>query len=286
MPGTDLRVTRRTLAMLRDTLTIAAGCSGDVDAAHLLRLKPGSLPRDAHAGGAAGGAAGREVLTLEAFRAEVDPDAFYSERELVALYVETYPPATSPALDRKVARNRRLRDRQDAALACMEASLVEAPQPEHTLGGWFDVRLVARLAAAGITTFAELLALMRVRRRRWYRAVPRVGAIGAQRISDFIAQHPDTLGYLSPLAVTPRRQLVAGRRGAARGAARAGGARRLGRLEPRAGARAPGRTEHRPEGGPCVDRNPRRAYRRAAERLLPWAIAVNGAPLSSLHPRD
>ncbi|MDR5645742.1 hypothetical protein [Burkholderia cenocepacia] len=103
----------------------------DVDAAHLLRPKPGSLPRDAHAGGAAGPAAGREVPTLEAFRAEVDPDAFYSERELVALYVETYPPASSPTLDRKVARNRRLRDRQDAALALMEASHAEAPQPEH-----------------------------------------------------------------------------------------------------------------------------------------------------------
>ena len=120
--------------------------------------------------------------SIDAFRAEVDPDAFYSERELVALYVETYPPATSPALDRKVARNRRLRDRQDAALARMEASLVEAPQPEHTLDGWFDARLVARLAAAGVTTFAELLALMRARRQRWYRAVPRLGAIGAQRI--------------------------------------------------------------------------------------------------------
>ncbi|WP_230959932.1 hypothetical protein [Burkholderia cepacia] len=92
------------------------------DAAHLLRLKPGSLPRDAHAGAAVG----REVPTLEAFRAEADPDAFYSERELVALYVETYPPATSPALDRKVTRNR-----PDAALARMEASLVEAPLPEH-----------------------------------------------------------------------------------------------------------------------------------------------------------
>ncbi|ABO59118.1 hypothetical protein Bcep1808_6212 [Burkholderia vietnamiensis G4] len=29
-----------------------------------------------------------------------------------------------------------------------------------------------------------------------------------------------------------------------------------------------------------------RACWRAAERLLPWAIAVNGAPLSSLHTRD
>ena len=42
------------------------------DAPHLLRLKPGSLPCDAHAGGAEGGAADREVPTLEAFRAEVD----------------------------------------------------------------------------------------------------------------------------------------------------------------------------------------------------------------------
>ncbi|VWC73635.1 integrase family protein [Burkholderia aenigmatica] len=107
VPGTDVRVTRRALAMLRDTLTIAARRARDVDAAHLLRLKPGSLPRDAHTGAAAG----HDVPTLEVFRDAVDPDAVYNERELVALYVETYPPASSIALDRKVARNRRLRER-------------------------------------------------------------------------------------------------------------------------------------------------------------------------------
>ncbi|WP_244105906.1 hypothetical protein [Burkholderia ambifaria] len=73
--------------------------------------------------------------TVEAFRSTVDPDAFYSERELVALYVETYPRTSSPALDCKIARNRYLRDCQDAALARMEASLVEAPQHEHALHG-------------------------------------------------------------------------------------------------------------------------------------------------------
>lgn len=52
-----------------------------------------------------------EVRALEAFRETVDPDAVYIERELVALHVDTYPPVSSPALDRKVAR--------------MEASLVE-----------------------------------------------------------------------------------------------------------------------------------------------------------------
>ncbi|WP_244100427.1 phage integrase family protein [Burkholderia ambifaria] len=45
----------------------------------------------------------------------------------------------------------------------MEASLVEAPQLERTLDGWFDARLVARLEAAGITTFAKLLAHLRER---------------------------------------------------------------------------------------------------------------------------
>ncbi|WP_268838532.1 phage integrase family protein [Burkholderia sp. WTPI3] len=300
-PGTDVRVTRRTLATLRDTLTIAARRARDIDAAHLLRLKPGSLPRDAHAGTEAG----LQVPTLEAFRAEVDPDAFYSERELVALYVETYPPASSPALDRKVARNRRLRERQDAALARMEASLVEAPQPEHTLDGWFDVKLVARLAAAGVTSFAELLALMRARRHRWYCAVPRLGKIGAQRITDFIAQHPDTLGYLSPLAITPRRQLAAGHPA----------------LQPVPGALADVvplealRVPTALDGSAGLNRAPvpahqaelntdlqavhawiatrgarseatRRAYRREAERLLLWAIVAKGKPLSSLNTMD
>ncbi|KVD16047.1 hypothetical protein WI80_00020 [Burkholderia ubonensis] len=148
---------------MRDTLTIAV---------HFLRLKPGSLRRDVHAGAAAGRA--MEMPTPEAVPVAVDPDAVYSERELGALYVETYPPVSSTAIERKVARNRRPRDRQDAALARMEASLVGAPRPEHMLDDWFDAKLVARLAAASATTFAELLALIRARRLRWFRAAQRL----------------------------------------------------------------------------------------------------------------
>ncbi|WP_279609635.1 phage integrase family protein [Burkholderia gladioli] len=210
VPGTDVGVTRRTLATLRDTLTIAARRAGDTDAAHLLRLKPGSLPAGAHAGAGQGQAPAAPVPpTLEAFRDQVDPDHFYSEQDLLALYLEQFPPASLPAIDRKVARNRRLRERQDAALARMEAALVEAPRPDRTLEGWFDAAVVARLAAVGITTFDELLALIRRRRQRWYTAVPRLGATGARRITDFIDQYASTLGYLSRLALVPRRQLVA-----------------------------------------------------------------------------
>ncbi|AOK56541.1 hypothetical protein WT74_28110 [Burkholderia stagnalis] len=55
-------------------------------------------------------------------------------------------------------------------------------------------------ATAGVAILTELPATDP-------RAAPH---LGAQRITDFVAQHPDTLGYLSPLAVTPRRQLAAG----------------------------------------------------------------------------
>ncbi|WP_265332886.1 phage integrase family protein [Burkholderia gladioli] len=109
--------------------------------------------------------------TLDAFRDAIDPDHVYSERDLLTLYLETYPPARSPAIDRKVARNRRLRERQDAALARMEAALVEAPRPDHALDGWFAPYLVTRLSDAGVATFAQLLGLIRRRRQRWYTAV-------------------------------------------------------------------------------------------------------------------
>ncbi|PCE30720.1 phage integrase family protein [Burkholderia ubonensis] len=71
----------------------------------------------------------------------------------------------------KIARNRQLSERQGAALARMAASPVEAPQPEHALDGQVVPQLVARLAATDVATFADLLALLRERRRRWYRTV-------------------------------------------------------------------------------------------------------------------
>ncbi|MBW5286793.1 tyrosine-type recombinase/integrase [Burkholderia gladioli] len=308
-PGTDVRVTRRTLATLRDTLTIAARRAGDRDAVHLLRLTPGSLPAEAHAGGAegAGGAGGEAAVppTLDAFRDAIDPDHVYSERDLLTLYLETYPPARSPTIDRKVARNRRLRERQDAALARMEAALVEAPRPDHALEGWFAPYLVTRLAEAGVATFAQLLGLIRRRRQRWYTAVPRLGAVGAERIVAFVDQHVDSLGYLSPLAMTPRRQLPAGH------PALQPVARAPADVAPLEALRVPAELD----GSAGLNRAPvpahqaelntdlqavrawieirgarseatRRAYRREAERLLLWAIVAKGKPLSSLNTMD
>ncbi|MGN4154653.1 hypothetical protein ACS0Y3_30280 [Burkholderia gladioli] len=102
-PGTDVRITRGTIAARR---------AGDIDAAHLLRFRPGSLPAEAQAGAGQGEPGAAPVPpTLDAFRDQVGPDHVYSGRDLLALYLEQFPPARSPTIDRKVTRNRRRRER-------------------------------------------------------------------------------------------------------------------------------------------------------------------------------
>ncbi len=294
-PRTDVQITRRTLATLRDTLTIAARRAGDIDAAHLLRLRPGSLPAEAHAGAGQGepGAAPVPPM-LDAFRDQVDPDHVYSERDLLALYLEQFPPARSPAIDRKVARNRRLRERQDAALARMEAALIEAPRPDHLLEGWFAPAVVERLAAAGVMTFHHLLALIWRRRQRWYTAVPRLGAVGTARIVAFVDQHAGSLDYLSLLAMTPRPAARAPSDVAPLEALRVPA-----ELDGSAGLNRAPVPAHQAELNTDLQavrawieirgarsEATRRAYRREAERLLLWAIVAKRKPLSSLNTLD
>jgi hypothetical protein len=293
-PGTDVRVTRRLVATLRDALAVAARRVRDIEAAHLLRLKPGSIPpSELH---------GRDdVPTLEAYRDQVDPDGVWSEVELLQLYRGDFPPPPSPTLDRKIARNARLRARQAAALERMERALVQDPAPEQPLDGWFEPVVAARLAAAGLTTLADLLALIQRRRQRWYTAVPRLGPKGAQRITDWLDLHARSLHcILSPLATTPRRQFATGHPVLTRPAVSADVApleslRVPPELDGSQGLNRAPVPAHQAELATDLDavnawiaiRGERsahtaRAYRREAERLLLWAIIVRRKPLSSL----
>ncbi len=133
------------------------------------------MPAEAHAGAGQGETGAAPVPpTLEAYRDQVDPDHVYSERELLAPSLEQFPPAHAPTIDRKVVRDRRLRKRQDAALARMEAALVEAPRPGHLFEGWLAPAVVVRLAAA-LMTPVLLLGLI----RRWH---PRLDAKGRHKL--------------------------------------------------------------------------------------------------------
>lgn len=296
--ATDVRTTRRLIDALRDTLSVLARRARDTEAAHLLRLRPGSIPLFEPLPATA-------VPTLEDFRERVDPDGVYGESELLALYEEEYPPATSPAMDRRAARNARLRRRQADALARMEANLAQDPRPDHPVDGWFEPVVTARLTAAGLTTIADVIELIEKRRHRWYAAVPRLGPKGAQRVVDWLQLHAEALQYsLSPLALLPRRQwrpedaarardsgvtdgdsLIMAPLEALRVPAALDGSKGTNR----AGASAGFDTDIR---AICAwldarsgSEHTRRAYRREAERLLLWALWEKGEPLSSLDNR-
>jgi site-specific recombinase XerD len=297
--STDVRTTRRLIDALRDTLSVLARRARDTEAAHLLRLRPGSIPLFEPEPAAAAPA-------LEDFRERTDPDGVYSESELLALYEEAYPPDASPALDRRAARNARLRRRQADALARMEASLAQDPRPDHPVEGWFEPAITARLTAAGLITIADVIELIERRRHRWYTAVPRLGPKGAQRVVDWLQLHGQALRHtLSPVALVPRRQWQAtgavpahppqtGEHGeivvAPIEALRVPAALDGSKGSNRAGPGAPFGTDLRAIFAWLDARSgsahTRRAYRREAERLLLWALVEKGKPLSSLDSGD
>ncbi|MDR3099277.1 MAG: hypothetical protein LBV73_19665, partial [Paraburkholderia sp.] len=202
--GAPAAETERLIVTLRDALSAAARRTCDGEAAHLLRLRPGSLQdRLARAADAAdpaqvargepsgqsgkSGHPGRRPLpSLDDYRAQVDPDGFYGEAELLELYLADYPPGNVPdavpgtapsdapdsapdrAIARKIARNARLRERQAAALARMERALAADPAATDPVDGWFEPAVAARLMAAGLATLGALLERIAQRRQRWY----------------------------------------------------------------------------------------------------------------------
>jgi hypothetical protein len=218
-PFTDLRRTRTHLVWLRDALSIAARRAQDPAAARLLRLRPGSLSHTdedkviSTASVHKGATSAHTGPDLEAFRAETDPDGFYSEAELLELYAAAFPIERAHHHDKRRSRRHRLRERQVAALARLEFTLAELPDRSHALNTWFEPALAKRLEAAGLISLADLLALIERYRWRWHVQVPRIGPKTAARISTWLAANSQSLRCeISLLAFMPRRK------GAARGA--------------------------------------------------------------------
>ncbi|MCE4546167.1 MULTISPECIES: phage integrase family protein [unclassified Caballeronia] len=295
----DVRTTRRLIDALRDTLSVLARRARDTEAAHLLRLRPGSIPLFDPPPAAA-------APTLDDFRENIDPDGVYGESELLALYEEAYPPQSSPALDRRATRNARLRRRQAEALARMEASLAQDPRLDHPVDGWFEAAVTARLASAGLTTLADVIELIEQRGHRWHTAVPRLGPKGAQRIVGWLQLHGQALGHaLSQRALLPRRQWRAEdlstshtqpiEKGAAlaiaplevlRVPAALDGSKGSNRRDAEMSFETDIRAIFAWLDARSSSVHTRRAYRREAERLLLWALVEKGKPLSSLDGGD
>ena len=207
---------------------------------------------------------------------------------------------------RQIARYARTRHREDlavlmehpaaeraqharAVLQAIEALrhlTVPMPQVTDDVARWLSARIAGAIKAHGLRTLADLTVRI-PRRRRWWAAIPGLGATGARQVEAFFAAHPQLTASARALVpigaqhdVAPWERLhvpheVDGSRGT---------------------LRAPAATS-------TLDANndyeavqawlslhesaaTQRAYRKEAERLILWAIVERGKALSSLTTED
>jgi len=82
------------------------------------------------------------------------------------------------------------------AIRQIEALHQPSPRPEHSIQLWMARPLAQRLQYARLMTLADLMLLCNRRGHSWYREVPRIGSLTADRIVRFLSQHEGTLGAL------------------------------------------------------------------------------------------
>lgn len=211
------------------------------------------------------------------------------------------------AIRRRLSRFARQRHREDLA-ALFDRPLSERskharavaraiellptlPRPEPLIGDdiaqWLHPRAVRALQAQGIKTLAALTVRI-PRRRRWWVAVPGLGAAGARRIEAFFAAHPPLTERARALVVVeqPAQDIVPWEHIAvphevdgSHGTFRA----------PRASCTLDANNDYEAvQAWLALHESPatKTAYRKEAERLILWAIVERCRALSSLTTED
>lgn len=188
----DGRRVRAELQRLLDVLRGVARAQGRPELAALLRRDPEAMAD-----------VNLDRPSLDDFRAQ-QPEDFYSEAELLALYEARHG---APDARSGTRRRQRLRARQVAALQWLETVAVREPRPDDAVGAWLDERLAARLAQAGLARLGDLKQRIQTRGYHWHRDVERVGPAAAQRLAQWWQEHARTLGALPAWALVPPRRL-------------------------------------------------------------------------------
>ena len=168
--------------------------------------------------------------------------------------------------------------------------LHEAPVAVPLIGDdvdlWLSPRAAGALRAQEIKTLAALTVRI-PRRRRWWAAVPGLGAIGARRVEAFFAEHPDLteraralVPVSAPQGIAPWEQLRTPREvDGSKGTFRA----------PRASCALSATNDYEAvQAWLSLHETPatQNAYRKEAERLMLWVIVERGRALSSLTTED
>ncbi|RDJ98356.1 phage integrase family protein [Cupriavidus lacunae] len=198
----------------------------------------------------------------------------------------------------------RVRARQLTALEYIRPALTRTPALTDPVAGWFAPAVAARLEAVGLVTLADLHAHVTARGVRWYRTVPRVGAVTGRHVIAWLTAEATALGALAPATLVPRRHLPVTTRAALRPPAAMiaplealllpqdrDGRHAHNRPGPGAIPRTTAQTDlaaiqawlmtRGPEHGPTW-----RTYRCHSERFLLWAVFARGKAFSDLTVED
>lgn len=194
--------------------------------------------------------------------------------DLAALF--THPAAERSQHARAVMR----------AIELLPSLQVPEPLIGDDIAAWLEPRAVRALQAQGIKTLAALTVRI-PRRRRWWTAIPGLGAAGARRIEAFFADHPQLTERARGLVVaTPADGIVPWEHLAVPHAV--DGSRGTFRA-PQASCALNARNDYEAvQAWLSLHESPatQRAYRKEAERLILWAIIERGRALSSLTTDD
>ncbi len=128
----------------------------------------------------------KDVATLEEYRDRIDPSGdFYTEAELLEMFQQ------ENGVDRKDRRNTSLRQRIIKAARELAPNLCAEPTRLDLLHYWLDDELVDRFANAKtpVITFWDLLELMDLRGKTWWRSVPKVGPANAARLENWMCRN-------------------------------------------------------------------------------------------------
>lgn len=285
--GLDLRLAKTTLTWIGDTIRQAALRNGKHGEARLLRLSLAAGPESPTP----------EIPTLDDFQADLDPSGFYTEAELIRLFLESYPQAG----DKKSRQRQKLMSRQIEALVWIENLLATDPVIDDLVSAWFDPVVANRLMLADIPTIGALLDRVRRKGYRWWLTVPKLGEKGASRIVQWLRGYESTLGELPDHSLSPLRTLALPRLLQQRDTQTA-----IVPIESLAvpdsidGGTGSNRWPGPPRINACNDHqaihawlatksgnsNTQRAYRKEAERMLLWAVIEQGKALSDMTVDD
>ena len=291
-PGDDKRLSAATVGWIREQLIVAARRAGQAKSVQrLLQIEPDKLQITYSA----------NVPTLEAFREERDPYEVYSEEALIDFFTQEYG-QVSAKIQRKTARNDRLRARQRAALLQIEQLAAADPKLTDRVDGWLDATLAKHLKAVGIETLANLVQTINDRGYRWYTKVPKIGEKAAGQITTWLTREEvqTALGIALHVRGLVKRKdlpaLIPATRTKSMGIVPLESFHAPSELDGSYGLNRGDRSilnarndleaiyawlkEH--------ERDPHtfRAYRKEAERFLLWSILEKGKPMSSLSVED